>query len=119
MEKTIVKVTAYGGKYAAAIGSGDKVTENGEINITGGNLEVYGGAFHPLFASDPDSHWGKGGAGIGGGIFGRADSIDISGGMVIASGGAMFGAEDMPAVATAIVQDIMRQINYEKDLFHR
>ena len=108
IDNSIVSAT---GAYGAGIsGGGGQLGKQDPSHVNGGTISIKDSS---VIATST-----FGGAGIGGGIFGRADSIDISGGMVIASGGAMFGAEDMPAVATAIVQDIMRQINYEKDLFH-
>ena len=64
---------AYGGKYAAGIGGGFKMTV-GDINIHGGSIRAKGG----------DEY---GGAGIGCGFRGVAGSIYISGGLIEAHGG--------------------------------
>lgn len=72
-------VTAIGGNRGAGIGSGLGTGSNisGTINISGGNVTADGT---------------NGGAGIGGGSFSNCGIINISGGTVIASGGANGGA---------------------------
>ena len=78
-------VNAYGGNSGAGIGSGncgtDGNTNGGNISITGGNVTAIGGIY--------------GGAGIGGGLGSDGGTVNISGGIVMASsnyGGSFFGA---------------------------
>ena len=87
------KVRAYGGKNAAAIGSGDKaevtrINEAGNIEIDWSDVEAWGGCMRNYY----DQWEGKdntGGAGIGSGHScgsGEHDYIWIDGGRVIAVG---------------------------------
>ena len=83
-------------EFGAGIGTGgaevaesdpDVVYGGGDISIT--NSNVVGISF-------------SGGAGIGGGIFGHADTITISGGSIIAQGGATYEVGEIPLLVMLV-----------------
>jgi len=83
-------LTAKGGEYQSGIGSGDE-SNNGTINILGGNVTATGGDY---------------GAGIGGGDCGAGGTVNISGGMVKAYAGneaSAIGGGDEGAAGTLTI----------------
>jgi hypothetical protein len=78
-------LTTWGGSSAAGIG-GRSGGKNGNITITGGAINAYGGYFN-----NSNLLFTDGGAGIGGGYGADGGTITITGGVVSATGGGGWG----------------------------
>ena len=97
--------------YGAGIGTGGgKPGKSSDSPEKGGDIYIYNSAVVAYSA--------MGGAGIGGGIFSRADNIKIYGGVVLANGGAVINKNDLPALASLKADDLMNRTNFEADLLH-
>ncbi len=86
-------VTAYGGYGAGIGGGGAELWDSSPSHVVGGDITITNSQISAASIC--------GGAGIGGGIFGRANNITISGGMTDAHGGQMGGPGSLSAAVKA------------------
>ena len=101
------KVTANGGYGAGIGGGGGALQKSNPSHVNGGTISIKNS--NVVAASS------LGGAGIGGGIFGRADSISISGGVTVANGGQTVGIGHIPVMASLML-DVSNGYNDMVDL---
>ena len=97
--------------FGAGIGTGGgKPGNSSDSPETGGEMHIENSAVVAIST--------MGGAGIGGGIFSHANSIDISGGVVIANGGAEIAKETLASDSSLLMGDLMSKNNFENKLLH-